>query len=425
MYIIWYILYMQNVLIERKIVDDLKKHLENKEISLVLGPRQVGKTTALKLIEKYLQEKKENTFFFNLDIFSDREIVSNQKDFIDFLKKNSQKKRLYVFIDEIQRIKEPGIFLKGIYDSGLNCKLIISGSSSLEIKSKVVEPLTGRKKTFFLYPLSFKEFVLFKEKNIDQFKPIKKVYQDKLKKYLDEYLKYGGYPRVILAENEQEKIAVLEEIYSSYIEKDIKGYFAVKNESSFIKLVMLLAASLGNIVNKDFLASSIGSNRATLDNYLYYLEKSFVIKTVRPFFSNPKKEIIKMPKVYFYDLGLRNLLIRNYTSFFIRPDRGEVFENFVLNALEENSDPITKINYWRSRLSAEVDFVIQKGIEIIPVEIKATALKKPSISKSLRSFIKIYKPKVAFLVNLDYEAKKLINSTTIKIISFNKLKEII
>ncbi len=416
---------MQNVLIERKIIDDLKKHLANKEISLVLGPRQVGKTTTLKLIEKYLQEKKENTFFFNLDIFSDREIVGDQKQFIEFLKKNSQRKKLYVFIDEIQRIKEPGIFLKGIYDSNLNCKLIISGSSSLEIKSKVVEPLTGRKKTFFLYPLSFKEFVLFKEKNIDQFKPIKKVYLDKLKKYLDEYLRYGGYPKVVLAQTEQEKIALLEEIYSSYIEKDIKGYFAVKNESSFIKLVMLLAASLGNIINKDFLASSIGSNRVTLDNYLFYLEKSFVIKIVRPFFSNPKKEIIKMPKVYFYDTGLRNLLIHNFTSFFIRPDKGELFENFVLNTLEENCNPVTKINFWRSRLSAEVDFVIQKGVEIIPVEIKAATLKKPTISKSLRSFIKLYQPKEAFLINLDYEAKEIINSTTIKIVSFDKVQEII
>lgn len=415
---------MLNVLIERKIVKKIKEHLEKKEISLLLGPRQAGKTTVLKLIENELKKTGKKTFFFNLDIFSDKEIVENQTQFIEFLKKNSQKDKIYVFIDEIQRIKNSGLFLKGIYDSDLNCKLIVSGSSSLEIKSKIFEPLTGRKKTFFLFPLSFEEFLNFKEKNIDQFKPIKKIYLEKLKKYLDEYTKFGGYPRVVLSENENEKIEILEEIYSSYIEKDIKGFFEVKNESSFSKLVLLLSSSLANIINKDFLASSIGSNRTTVDNYLYYLEKSFVIKIITPFFSNPKKEIIKMPKVYFYDFGLRNLLIRNFSSFFIRQDKGEIFENFVLNQLEENLDYILKVNFWRSRLSAEVDFVIQKGKNIFPIEVKAAELKKSVYSRSFRSFISRYHPNLGFLININYENKESINNTQIYTLPFYSLNEV-
>jgi len=413
---------MQNVLIKRQIVEKIKNNLENEEIILILGPRQVGKTTTLRIIEKYLNDKKKKVFFFNLDIFSDKEALLDQKQFIDFLKKNSQKEKIYVLIDEIQRLSEPGVYLKGIFDSQLNCKLIVSGSSSLEIKSKIVEPLTGRKKVFYLYPLSFEEFLTFKEPDLLLFQPLKNIYFQKLKLYLDDYIKYGGYPKVVLKDEEKEKIEVLEEIYSSYIEKDIRGFFNVKNETSFSKLVLILASSLGEIINKDFISSSIGSNRQTCDNYIHYLEKSFVIKIIRPFFSNPKKEIIKMPKVYFYDLGLRNLLIKNFTSFFIRQDKGVLFENFVLNILEKDYQPLKKINFWRNRLSsAEVDFVIQKGEEIIPVELKASLLKKPIYSKSMRSFIKTYQPKQAFVVNLNLNHEEKIEKTLVKTFPFWQL----
>lgn len=399
--------------IERRIYKDLKRHLPKKEISLLIGPRQSGKTTLLKKLEEELKEKDEEVFYYNLDVVYDKEIVKNQKEFLRFLENSRKKKRAFVIIDEVQRLENPGLYLKGIYDLDLPYKLIVSGSSSLEIKAKIIEPLTGRKKTFYLTTLSFDEFVNFKKPEIKSLKPIKKVYREEYLALLDEYLRLGGYPKVVLQKNKEDKIEVLEEIYSSYIEKDIRGFFRVKNEASFLTLVNLLASQIGKLTNKNLLAANIGSTRRTVENFLTYLEKSFVIKIIRPFYRNPKKELIKTPKVYFCDLGLRNLIVKNFTKFNKRQDRGEIFENFVLLRINEEMDVVDKINFWRSKTKAEVDFVLTRGEEILPIEVKARELKTPQYSKSFRSFLGIYKPGKAVLVNLSLEKRERLGKTVV------------
>ena len=305
------------------------------------------------------------------------------------------------------------MYLKGIYDLELPYKLIVSGSSSLEIKAKIVESLTGRKKTFRLATLSFGEFVDFKKPEISKLKAVKKVYQQECLSLLDEYLRFGGYPKVVLQKNKDDKIGILEEIYSSYIEKDIKGFFKVKNEASFLTLVNLLAGQIGRLTNKEVLAASIGSNRQTVDNFLTYLEKSFVIKIIRPFYRNPKKELIKTPKVYFCDLGLRNLIVKNFTSFAKRQDKGELFENFVLLKLCEELSVVDRINFWRSRAKAEVDFVATRGLEVVPLEAKARVLKKSEYSRSFRGFLTVYKPKKAFIINVGLTKKGKVGDTEV------------
>lgn len=400
---------MTNVSITRQIVPQLEQHLRKKEITLLLGPRQSGKTTILKILEKKLLKHGQKTLFLNLDIVADQEIVANQTDFIVYLKNLSAKYKVYVFIDEIQRIVNAGLFMKGVYDSNLHCKFILSGSSALEIKSKIVEPLTGRKKTFFLSTLTFDEFVGFNEPEIRNLKPIPKIYQETMLNLLDEYVRFGGYPRVVISKTEEEKISHLEEIYSSYLEKDIELYFDVRNKSSFLKMVSILAGEMGGVLNKDQLAGMIGSSRMTVDNFLSYLEGSFVLHTVQPFFKRPHKEIVKSPKIYFFDLGLRNMLIKNFTAFNIRPDKGVLLENFVLNCLLEKLSSVEKINYWRTKVGAEMDFVISRagGVEKA-VEVKAQKMKMPELTPSIRSFLEIYKPKEMLLVNLNLKQKPAI-----------------
>lgn len=379
----------------------------------MIGPRQSGKTTLLKKLQTDLENQGEEVLYYNLDVVYDKEMVRNQTEFLRFLESSRKKKRTFVIIDEVQRLENPGLYLKGIYDLNLPYKLIVSGSSSLEIKAKIVEPLTGRKKTFRLATLSFGEFVDFKKPEISKLKAVKGIYQQECFSLLDEYLRFGGYPKVVLQKNKNDKIEILEEIYSSYIEKDIKGFFKVKNETSFLTLVNLLVGQIGRLTNKEVLAASIGSNRKTVDNFLTYLEKSFVIKIIRPFYRNPKRELIKTPKVYFCDLGLRNLIVKNFTSFAKRQDKGELFENFVLLKLCEELSVVDRINFWRSRAKAEVDFVATRGLEVIPLEAKARVLKKPEYSRSFRGFLTVYKPKKAFIINVGLTKKGKVGETEV------------
>jgi len=404
---------MKNVFIKRHIYSKLKAHLKKKEISLLIGPRQAGKTTLLEKLKDFLEKKGEQVFFFNLDILSQKEFFENQKGFIRYLENKRKKRKAFVFIDEVQRLENPGIFLKGIYDQKLPYKLIASGSSALEIKSKISESLTGRKRVFHLGTLSFEEFIKYKNPDLQSISHLKKTYSAEILDLLDEYCKFGGYPKVVVEKNIDEKIRTLEEIYSSYLEKDIKGFFQVRNETSFLTLVNLLAGQIGNLINKNVLSASIGSSRATVDNFLNYLEKSFVIKIIRPFFRNPKKELLKSAKVYFCDLGLRNLIIKNFNQFERRPDKGKIFENFVLLKLMNEIDLVDKINHWRTKTKAEVDFVITRGLEIIPLEVKAKNLKYPVYSKSFRSFLQKYSPKKGIILNLGQKRQEKLGSTLV------------
>jgi len=411
---------MTNVFIERQILRELRAHLPKKEITILIGPRQSGKTTLLKKIEEDLKNLNKLVFYYNLDVVSHKKILEDQTAFLRYLKNITSNKPCFIIIDEIQRLKNPGFFLKGIYDLDLPYKLIVSGSSSLEIKEKTSEPLTGRKKIFYLYPLSFSEFVSFKKPDIENLKPIDSVYFEEYLSLLDEYLRYGGYPRVVLAKTFKEKVEILEEIYSSYLEKDIRAFFQVKNETSFLTLVSLLAGQVGGLVNKNLLSANTGSNRQTIDNFLNYLEKSFVIKTIRPFFRNQKKEILKSPKVFFIDLGLRNMIIKNFNPLLEREDKGKLFENFVFLQILSETDSIDKINHWRSKTKAEVDFVVQRGNKLFPIEAKAQKLSRPLYSRSYRSFINIYQPKLGFVVNLFLDKHQIIGGTKIKTIPFYK-----
>lgn len=411
---------MTNVFIRRQILKELRAHLPKKEITVLIGPRQSGKTTLLKKIEEELKATGKLIFYYNLDVISHKKIVENQTAFLRYLKNIVSDKPCFVIIDEIQRLENSGFFLKGIYDLDLPYKLIVSGSSSLEVRAKTSEPLTGRKKVFYLSPLNFSEFVNFKKPDIETLKPIENVYFEEYVSLLDEYLRYGGYPRVVLSKTFKEKVEVLEEIYSSYLEKDVKGFFQVRNETSFLTLVSLLAGQIGGLVNKNLLSAQTGSNRQTVDNFLSYLEKSLVIKIVPPFFRNPKKELLKSPKVYFIDLGLRNMILKNFNPFLQREDKGKLFENFVFLKILSEVDPVDKINHWRSKTKAEVDFVVQRGDRLFPIEAKAQKLTRPMYSRSYRSFINTYQPKQGFVINLSLDKYQTINSTKIKTLPFYK-----
>lgn len=409
-------------LISREIFPEIVSHLEKEGVTIVTGSRQTGKTTLLHQLRDYLIKQKEvkpsHIKFFNLDLITDLESLKSQQDFIKFINEELLKERfLYIFIDEIQRLENPGKFLKGIYDLGLSIKLIVSGSSSLEIKSKIFESLVGRKRVFYLWPFSFKEYLSCFEPDLIKIldKGPSEINKRKILNHLYEFIVFGGYPKVTLTKTKEEKLQVLNEIYSSYVERDIVGFLKIKNPLIFTKLVTLLADQVGSLVNFKELSNSLRINFRTIENYIFALENTFVFKIIRPYFTNVRKELTKMPKIYFADNGLRNFAIKNFRDFSESLEKGKLLENFAFSTLLKNWKG--SINFWRTKDKNEVDFILKDYYgNIIPLEVKAVPLKEPEITKGLRSFIERYKPSKAFILNLSLEKKIKFKGTKINFI---------
>lgn len=401
------------MLIQRQLPDQLKEHLKQKEISLILGPRQSGKTTLILKLKEELEKKNQKTAYFNLDRFEDLELFRTQKTLLKKIQFEYGQEKAFVFIDEIQRLKNAGLFLKGLYDYLSPHKFIVTGSGSLELKENIVEPLTGRKKVFYLYPLSFGEFFGFRTgRSIDDFNQFYQIDKNEAERILDEYLVFGGYPKVVLAKTQKEKQDVLQEIYSSYLEKDVKALLGVEKDLAYQHLLKYLAAETGSLLKKSEVSRNLGLNIKTLNRYLFLLEKTFVIQTIRPFWKNPTKELTKTPRVYFLDLGLRNFIVGRLVPFFQRDDRGRVFENFVFRQLVDKQ-PIFGIWFWRTDKGAEVDFVLQEKQEVLPIEVKAGKEKIGIVGKSMLAFMGRYQAEKGIIVHWGKEKRVKKGSKTV------------
>jgi predicted AAA+ superfamily ATPase len=408
-------------LIKRNIYKDLLSHAEKKEISLLTGPRQSGKTTLMNLMKSELEEDGKRTLFLNLDSEMDKNYFSSQQMLLKKIELEFGDKKGYLFIDEIQRKNDAGIFLKGLYDMNLPHKFIVSGSGSLELKEKIHESLVGRKRIFELGTVSFDEFVNFKTnyKYEDELSAFFELEHELIKIYLTEYLNFGGYPRVILEKEQREKIFIINDIFHSYLEKDISYLLKVERVDAFSDLIKIIAGRLGSLTNYSNIASEINISVQTLKNYLFYAEKTFILQKLTPYFKNSSKEIVKSPVYYFYDIGLRNFSINLFGNI---TDFGHVFENLVLNIIKEKIKFTNgSIHFWRTLDKAEVDFVLDFGKEIIPIEVKYKKYKLPKLEASLRSFINKYAPKKAFVVNLELNARLNFNNTDVYFISVGEL----
>jgi len=406
--------------IKRKLFSELKNHLDKKEISLIIGPRQAGKTTLMLLLKDYLEKKGEETLFLSLDIEVDRQFFTSQTTLIEKIQLELGRQRSFVFLDEIQRIENAGLFLKGIYDMDLPYKFIASGSGSFELKEKVHESLAGRKRIFELNTLSFEEFVNFEtnyqyENRLTEFLTLDKIQSQR---FLERYLKFGGYPKVVLAETLAEKEKTIDEIYRSYLERDITSLGVTKTEA-FGSLIKVIASQTGNLTNFSELSSTLGISVQTVKNYLWYAEKTFILKKVFPYFKNARKEISKSPIFYFTDLGLRNFALGLFGREIDPQETGLLFQNFVFLNLWENSKlGSARIKFWRTKDGAEVDFVVNFTQEQVPIEVKFRKLKKPEISRSFRSFLSKYQPKRAFLINLELRKERKIARTKVFFIPY-------
>lgn len=414
-------------MIKRTILQDIEKHLKEPQMSVLIGPRQVGKTYIMQVLQKQLEEKKEKTIFLSLDIDDHKPFFSTQSSLINYIKLQVGDTKAYIFLDEIQRKENADLFLKGIYDRHLPYKFIVSGSGSLDLKAKIKESMVGRKQLFLIEPISLEEFVNFRtnyqyEDRLNEFFSIDKLRTQSL---FEEYLTFGGYPRVVIAEIIDKKKNEMDEIYSSYIEKDITDLLGVEKPDAFTNLLKIMASQIGNLVNITELSSTIGISSKTVENYLWYLEQTFILKRLTPYYRNIRSEITKAPIYYFYDTGLRNYLLGLF-GIPIIPGAlsGHLFENIIFNILRQiDQYASTHIHFWRTRDNAEVDFVLEKGTEFIPIEAKYTEMEKPEITRSYRSFLARYKPKVGYIVHLGNETRIQVDYTTVYLIPYYRLIE--
>lgn len=408
-------------MIKRQLIPELKKHLKAKEITLIVGPRQAGKTTVMRFLKKALEKSGRKTLFLDLDREIDRKHFNSQEILLRKIRLELGEENGIVFIDEIQRKENAGLFLKGIYDRDLPYKFVVSGSGSIELKEKIHESLAGRKRLFRLDTLNFIEFVNYKTayKYEDRISDFFRIEEEKSKLLLEEYLSFGGYPRVVLAQSRKEKQRIIDEIYNSYLEKDISNLLNVQKTESFTELVRIIAAQAGSLVNFAELSSTLGLSYQTVKDYLWYLEKTFILYKIRPFYRNRRKEITKAPIYYFVDLGLRNYAAAAFGRVLDRPDAGFLFQNFIYQKLEQKTRYTPyRINYWRTKFKSEVDFIFNAVEKLIPIEVKYKNLIDVQVPSSLRSFINTYHPDKAYIVNLSLQAVKQINNTSVKFIPY-------
>ena len=390
-----------NNYVKRDLQDIILRYIEKPEIISVTGPRQSGKTT---LLYKVHSETDESKFIS----FEDREALDLFEEDIKNFAKIYLEDHDYLFIDEFQYAEKGGKKLKYLYDHYPNKKILITGSSVSEMTVKGLKFLTGRIFNFVLYPLSFEEFLRYRDKKLYKIYNEKKGMMEdwirsktrfdisrnlcsRFEKLRKEYTIYGGYPRVVLSEDTEEKKTVIKNIINTYLLREIRDILDISDDREVKKLMKLLSLQTGELTTYTNLSDRSGYTHQELKKKLNILEHTFVIKLLAPFFTNKQKEIVKTPKVYFFDNGFRNGLIDNFQPLENRMDRGELNENFFFShAIRKTKN----LRYWRSKGKAEVDFVL-KNENVYPFEIKTT----PKVTRSLRSFSDRYEPEYCFVVN--------------------------
>ncbi|GAA3627828.1 ATP-binding protein [Flavivirga jejuensis] len=347
---------------KRTLSDIIESKINKGKAIILIGPRQVGKTTLIKAIIK----TKEH-LFLDGDDPTVRNVLNNPNT--EQIKSIIGSNKI-VFIDEAQRIEGIGLTLKIITDQLKDVQLFVSGSSSFDLSSALNEPLTGRKWEYELYPISWEEF------------------EDKhgflvAEQQLENRLLFGFYPDILNHSGEEKEL--LKQLVNSYLYRDILAYSNIRKPEVLEKLVQALALQLGNEVNYNELAQIIGIDKNTVSNYIDILEKGYVIFKLNSFSRNLRNEIKKNKKIYFYDNGVRNMILGNFNPLSLRQDTGALWENFLISErLKQNTYKNTnaKMYFWRTKQQQEVDLVEEKNGIITGFEFKWNAKKKLRLPKT-------------------------------------------
>lgn len=400
--------------LERLLFEKLFDELHRKEIKIIVGPRQVGKTTILKELSGNLKRSKSVCKYFNLEMPNDANFFARDAK---LLLKDFKKQKQVVFIDEFHYLPNATKLFKAIYDGLKNVKVYASGSSAIEMHRHLKESLAGRRRMYRLYPLSFSEWLPSKTKtqlleNIDL--KVNLQTHNKLKNYMEEFIVFGGMPGLIYEKRNEAKKELLLDMVATYIQKDIKALLREEDILSFNRLLTLLSAQEGNLLSELSLSQLLNYSLRQIRKDIAILSQLFLLDVVKPFFTNRGRELKQTNKIYFFDSGIRNAILKDFRNPDNRPDKGFLLESFVFHEIQKNLRPAQEIYYWRTRQKEEVDFVLVQDRVPVPIEVKSK-LSSAEIPDGIRQFIRKYPETTnAFILNNDihetihYQDKKVI-----------------
>lgn len=341
------------MILERKIYSKIKENLFKNKIIILYGPRQVGKTTIL----NSLYGEYSDALYLNCDESDIREALSNTTTTELSLLFGNKK---LILIDEAQRVENIGLTLKLIVDNMKDVQVVATGSSTFDLSNKIREPLTGRKIEYMLFSPA-----VFELKN--------KYSEIELNRLLEDMLVYGNYPAVRLIDNTQSRESVLYEIATSYVYKDILQLERIKYPEKLERLMRAIAHQVGNEVSYTELASTCELSRGTVEEYVRILEQAYIIFKLEPYSNNKRRTLKKLRKIYFWDNGIRNALIKDFRQVGFRNDLGALFENFfIAEKLKRNitDSRLVTSYFWRAYGGEEIDYIEEKEGSLVAYECK-------------------------------------------------------
>lgn len=364
---------VNNKIIKRLIINEVEQYLFIDSIVVLHGARQVGKTFIMRYLMAFLENKNETVYYLDLEDSRYKAKLDEGIDaFVGLLRDEGlyadkkTNKKIFVFIDEIQYLKNPSSFLKLTADHHKEIKLIVSGSSSFDIKNKFKNSLVGRTINFEIFPLSFWEFLTFKNYHAIPGKIYTSIKINELAGLFNEHIIFGGYPAVVLEPSIKIKEKLLQQIIDTYIKKDISELANITEIDKFNKLVEVLASQSGQMLNVTELANTCDISKQTIEKYLFILENTYIIKLVHPYSRNIRSELFKTPKIYFYDTGLAQML---WLKSLPKEIVGHIFETSIFSELVKKYGH-NNIHYWRTMDKKEIDFILEIKNDLLPIEAK-------------------------------------------------------
>lgn len=362
------VLYLSKIffMIQRLIENNIKNDFNKGKIIVVLGARQVGKTTLFNSII----DDQGSVLKLNCDDYDDRLDLENKTS---TELKNLISNHKVVFIDEAQRVENIGLTLKIIADLKLDAQVLVTGSSSLELSSKINEPVTGRIFEYKLFPLSLSEMARHTSEREEN-------------RLLEQRMIYGLYPEIVTNPSDNKRL--LTSLANNYLYRDLLSYQGIKKHDVLHKLVRALAFQIGSEVSYNELSNLLGIDKETVESYINLLEKCFVVFRLSSFNRNMRNEIKKGKKIYFYDNGIRNALISNFAPLEMRQDAGALWENFMISErIKRNAycNDYSQLFFWRTKQQQEIDLIEEKDGRLFAYEFKWNSKKKSKLPTSFEN----------------------------------------
>ena len=343
------------------------------EISILLGARQVGKSTLMHHLEAEARRQNLTTAYFDLEQTADMErLAGNDVAVITTLVASAR----VVFIDEFHYLKNASKIFKAIHDSKKPIKIFASGSSSMEIHRHLKESLAGRFNKTMIFPMT-----------VDEWRQLPSFQEE-------EFLQWGGMPGLVNKADPNERAEALQNVVSAYVTKDIKALIQEENVRAFNSLLYLLAQWQGSLVTVSGLARKTGLNESTVARHLEIMTQTYVLHPIVSYSQNMANELKKSKKYYLFDLGIRNALLKDYRPAPEREDKGALYESAVLHQLIPQLKANAEIRFWRTKKGQEVDFILLKNRVPVPVEVKS-GLRAPLVPDGMAAFLSRY-PKAPF-----------------------------